>query len=90
MTQNEKEKLRASTLYANEKLKVIYEGKSDNFPKNTEIEVNNCAVKHSGLKFPQPKWTPCDYYIIDLDGDRYPVAKERYGELAPGFKWIKE
>lgn len=89
MTQAEKEKLRASTLYEGEILKVRYKGKAANFPKNVDIEVYSCAAKKSGLPFPQPKWISCDYYIKDLDGDRYEIAEKRYGKLKKGFEWVK-
>ena len=88
MTKKEMDKLRSSTLYEGEKLKVIYNGKLSNFPKNTIIEAYPRYVRPSGLPYPQPKWIVCSYYVDDLDGDMFPVADTRYGKLKNGFKWV--
>lgn len=86
-TQYEKDMLRASTLYEGEELYVIYTGKCANFPKFKKIRAYPRAVRRSNLPYPLPKWEPCDYYIDDLDGDKYPIATDRLGKLEKGFVW---
>ena len=85
----ELDKLRSSCLYNDEVLRVIYTGKAINFPKNEIIYAKPKSARFSGLPYPQPKWIACEYYIEDLDGDYYKVAKDRYGDLEPGFEWVK-
>lgn len=82
------DQLRSSVLHKDEVLEVIYTGKAGNFPKNTPIPVHSRMACRSGLPYPEPKWVACDYYIIDTDGDRYQVARDRYGKLEKGFEWV--
>lgn len=88
ISKRELDKLRSSVLYGDEILKVIYNGKYNNFPRGVGIEVYSRSAKHSGLEYPQPKWIATDYYIKDSDGDRYLIASERYGKLPTGFEWV--
>lgn len=89
MNKAEMDKLRASVLYKGEVLKVRYTGKASNFFKGQAIEAIPRYAKKSRLPYPQPKWIVCEYYITDSDGDSFPVARDRYGELYKGFEWVK-
>lgn len=80
---------RSKVLYKDEVLKVIYAGNLSNFPKNKILKAFPKGVTKSGLSYPNPKWIACDYCVKDLDGDDFTIARERYGELYKGFKWIK-
>lgn len=88
MTKKEQDKIRNSVLYQDERLKVICTANYGNFPKGVEIEARSRAARKSGLKYPEPKWTACDYYITDSEGDSYRVSRERYGLLEKGFEWV--
>ena len=88
MSQREKDLLRSSVLFGDEKLYVRYNGKCCNFPKGVDIPVYSRGAKRTTLKYPYPKWIACDFYIYDNDGDKYPIAKERYGKISPGFTWV--
>ena len=88
MSQREKDLLRSSVLLDNIKLYVRYNGKCCNFPKGVDIPVYSRGAKRTTLKYPYPKWITCDFYIYDNDGDKYPIAKERYGKISPGFTWV--
>lgn len=88
MNKKEMDKLRSMTLHQGETLYVRYTGESCNFFKGDFIEAKPRMVKNSGLKYPQPKWIACDYYIEDSDGDSFKVATDRYGELYEGFEWV--
>lgn len=90
MDKKEMDKLRSSTLYKDEELYVVCVADYGNFPKGIKIKATPRFKHKSGLPYPQPKWVVCDYYIYDLDGDSYRVAKERYGELEKGFEWVKQ
>lgn len=89
MDKKEMDKLRSSTLYGGEVLKVKYSGKAGNFFKRHIIDAISRKKKGSGLPYPQPKWVACYYYITDSDGDYFLVAEDRYGELEKGFEWVK-
>jgi hypothetical protein len=89
MDKKEMDKLRASTLYSGEVLKVRYTGKAGNFFKGQVIDAVPRMKHGTGLPYPQPKWIVYKYYITDEDGDAFPVADERYGELYKGFEWVK-
>jgi hypothetical protein len=89
MNKKEMDKLRSSTLYNGEVLKVRYTGKAGNFFKGQIIDAVPRMKHRTGLPYPWPKWIVCDYYITDSDGDAFPVARERYGELYKGFEWVK-
>ena len=89
MNKAEMDKLRSSVLYKDEILKVRYVGnKYWNF-KGKVFDAKPRHAKGSGLPYPQPKWIACDYRITDNDGDDFPVADDRYGELHKGFEWVK-
>lgn len=90
MDKKEMDKLRSSTLYGGEVLRVKYSGKAGNFFKGQVIDAFPRMKKGSGLPYPQPKWVACSYYITDSDGDYFPVAEDRYGKLHKGFEWVKE
>ncbi len=90
MDKKEMDKQRASTLYAGEVLKVKYTGDAVNFHKGKVIDAVPRYAKKSGLPYPQPKWIVCEYYITDSEGDSFLVATDRYGELYPGFEWVRE
>jgi hypothetical protein len=90
MDKKEMDKLRSSTLYSGEVLKVKYTGKYNNFFKGQVIDAVPRMKKRSGLPYPEPKWIVCEYYITDEDGDYFPIAEDRYGELYKGFEWVKE
>ena len=81
------EELRSLCLYDDEVLTVRYTGKATNFPKDRLIKARPRFSKKSDLPYPQPKWTACDYYIEDLDGHTFCVAKDRFGKLSTGFEW---
>lgn len=87
---NELDRMRSQTLYGDEVLKVRYNGRAGNFPKGIDIEAHPKMKKYSHLPYPEPKWIACEYYITDTDGDKYRVARERYGELAKGFSWVTD
>ena len=89
MDKKEMDKMRSSTLYDKEILKVRYTGKAINFPKNELIDCIPYFKCKSGLPYPQPKWIACDYRITDNDGDDFPIAHDRYGKIYPGFEWVK-
>lgn len=89
MDKKETDKLRSSTLYGDEVLKVKYTGNHGNFFKGKVIEARPHMKMNSGLPYPQPKWIASCYRIIDSDGDYFEVAKERYGKLKKGFEWVK-
>lgn len=89
MTKKEMDKLRSSTLYADEELYVICTANYGNFPKGVPIKATPRMSCKSGLPYPQPKREACDYYIYDTDGDLYRVARHRYGETAKGFEWVR-
>lgn len=89
MNKSDMDRQRGSVLYQDEVLKVIYTGDACNFPKNTVIEARPKLARRSGLPYPEPKWIACDYWIYDLDGDPFNIAKDRYGKLHTGFEWIK-
>lgn len=82
------DKLRSSVLYKGEVLKVRYLGKSCNFFNGAVIEARPRMCHKSGLPYPQPKWIACCYEIEDSDGDTYPVAEERYGDMKKGWEWV--
>lgn len=88
MDKKEQDQLRSSVLYRDEILKVICTANYGNFPKGVAIEARSRFARKSGLPYPEPKWIACDYYITDLDGDSYRVARERYGALEKGFEWV--
>lgn len=90
LTKKEMAKLRSSVLHKDEILYVTYSGPYGNFPKGVKIEAKGRMATRSGLPYPQPKWEACDYYIRDTDGDSYPIARERFGKLEPGFEWVRE
>lgn len=88
MNKAELDKQRSGTLYKGEVLRVRYVGKSCGFHNGKVINAVPRYVHKSGLPYPQPKWIPCEYVIEDEDGDKFIVAKERYGELYKGFEWV--
>lgn len=90
MTKQEMDRMRSSTLYKGERLKVIYRGRYANYPKGVIMEAYPRYAKFSGLPYPQPKWVACCYCIDDLDGDRVEIAKTRYGKLKDGFEWVTD
>lgn len=90
MNKVEMDKLRSSTLYSGEVLKVRYTDKVGNFFRGQVIDAIPHMKKKSGLPYPQPKWIVCCYRITDSDGDYFPVAEDRYGELYKGFEWVRE
>lgn len=89
MDKKEMDKLRSSILHNGEALYVIYSGKAGNFPKGVPIPVRGGSTCRSGFPYPQPKYEECDYYVVDTDGDRYCVARHRYGALEEGFSWVR-
>lgn len=89
MSKGELDKLRGSTLYKDETLYVIHDGRYGNFPANTPIPAKPRMACKSNLPYPQPKWIACDYYIKDTGGNSYKISTERYGKLIKGFKWYK-
>lgn len=88
LTKKEMDKLRSSTLYSDEILYVICTANYGNFPKSVPMVAKPRMKCKSGLPYPQPKWIACDYYIEDTDGDCYRVARQRFGEIDKGFKWM--
>jgi len=88
MNKSEMDKLRSSVILSNEVLKVRYIGDASNFASNTVLEAIPRFVTKSGLPYPQPKWKPSEYYVVDLDGEPFKVAEKRYGELYKGFEWV--
>ena len=88
MNKVKKDKLRSSVLHENEILHVRYTGDAVNFPKDTVIDAIPKFIKKSGLPYPSPKYVACCYAVVDLDGEYFEVAKERYGKLHEGFVWI--
>jgi hypothetical protein len=82
------DKQRSSVLYQGETLKVKHTGKSCGFFYGQVIDAKPRMCHKSGLPYPQPKWIACCYEITDEDGDRFPVAEERYGKLYKGFEWV--
>lgn len=88
MDKKEMDQLRSSILYEDEELYVICTANYGNFPKGVPLRATPGFTCKSGLPYPQPKYIGCDYYVVDTDGDRYQVARNRYGKLAKGFEWV--
>ena len=77
MSQKEKDLLRSSVLFGDEKLYVRFNGNFGNFPVDVDIPVYSRSAKRTALKYPYPKRRAGDLGVCDKRVDRCAGAEAR-------------